>query len=141
VSRPHDASGRRAPLGPLDFIYLPSRDVAGDVAFYTDVLGGEVGFAIEAFGTRVAEVRVSDESPRLLLAGHLKGEAPVLVHRVTGLRRRLAALEARGLDGGPVFAIPHGPCSSLVTPGGQHLALYEPTRPQADAHLASRRDF
>jgi hypothetical protein len=115
--------------------------VAADVAFYTDVLGGELGFAIEAFGTRVAEVRVSDESPRLLLAGHLEGEAPVLVYRLTGLRRRLAELEARGLERGPVFGIPHGPCSSLVTPGGQRLALYERTRPGADAHLASRRDF
>lgn len=134
-------TGRRAPFGPLDFIYLPSRDVVADVAFYTDVVGGEVGFAIEAMGTRVAEVRVSDESPRLLLAGHLEGEAPVLVHRVADLRRRLADLEARGLERGPVFAIPHGPCSSFVAPGGQHLAIYERTRPQADAHLAARRDF
>src|SRR5262249_838769 len=112
-----------------------------DVAFYTDVVGGELGFAIEAMGTRVAEVRVSDESPRLLLAGHLEGEAPVLVHRVTGLRRRLAELQARGLERGPVFPIPHGPGSSSAPPGARHLALSDPTRPRADAPLASRRDF
>ena len=44
------------PLGELDFIYLPSADVARDLAFYTEVLGGELGFAIEAFGARVYEL-------------------------------------------------------------------------------------
>jgi hypothetical protein len=38
----------------LEFIYLPSRDVVADVIHYTHGLGGEVAFAIEAFGTRVA---------------------------------------------------------------------------------------
>ena len=31
----------------LDFLYTPSRDVAGDVADHTDVLGGRLAFAIE----------------------------------------------------------------------------------------------
>ena len=51
----------------LDFIYLPSRDVAADVEHFTRRLGGELVFAIEAFGTRVAMVRLVADPPALLL--------------------------------------------------------------------------
>jgi catechol 2,3-dioxygenase-like lactoylglutathione lyase family enzyme len=129
------------PLGQLDFVYLPSSDVARDLAFYTDVLGGEVRFAIEAFGTHVAEVRVA-EGPRLLLAEHLgPGEQPLLVHRVDDLDAKVAELEGRGLEVEAQFEIPHGPGAALRTPGGQRIALYELTRPGADERLAGRRDF
>src|SRR4029450_6643029 len=76
----------------LDFLYMPSTDVARDLAFYRDVIGAEVVFAIEAFGTRVAQVRLSDGGPRLLLAGHLEGEAPVVLHRVDDLEAAIADL-------------------------------------------------
>jgi catechol 2,3-dioxygenase-like lactoylglutathione lyase family enzyme len=125
----------------LDFLYMPSRDVARDLAFYTGVLGAELVFAIEAFGTRVAELRLVDGGPRLLLAEHLEGDAPVLVYRVADLDAALAELERRGLEIGARFGIPHGPIAELRTPGGQRLAIYELTRPEADAHLAGRRDF
>jgi hypothetical protein len=129
------------PFEGLDFLYIPSRDVPGDLAFYTDVLGGEVVFAIEAFGARVAQVRVSDGGPRLLLADHLEGESPVLVHRVRDLDTAIEELERRGLDLEARFGIPHGPCATFHTPGGQRLALYELTRPEADERFAGRRDF
>jgi catechol 2,3-dioxygenase-like lactoylglutathione lyase family enzyme len=129
------------PLGQLDFIYLPSSDVARDLAFYTDVLGGEVVFAIEAFETRVAEVRVA-EGPRVLLAEHLgPDEQPLLVHRVLNLEEKVAELERRGLQVEARFGIPHGPGAALRTPGGQRIALYELTRPGADERLGGRRDF
>jgi hypothetical protein len=100
-------------LGELDFVYLPSSDVAPDLAFYTEVLGGEIGFAIEAFGTRVAEVRVA-AGPRLLLAEHLgPDEQPLLVHRVDDLEAKVAELEARGLEVETHFGIPHGPGAAL----------------------------
>ena len=113
----------------LDFLYLPSADAAQDLAFYRDVLGGEIVFAIEAFGTRVGRVRLGD-GPALLLAEHLEGEQPVLVHRVEDLDAALAQMQERGLDPGEPFGIPHGPCVELQTPGGQRLALYELTRPE-----------
>ena len=125
----------------LDFLYVPSRDVAADLAFYTDELGGEVVFAIEAFGTRVAQVRVTEGGPRLLLAGHLEGEAPVLVYRVGNLDEAIAALERRGAEIEARFGIPHGPGATLRSPGGQRLAIYELTRPEADQRLEGRRDF
>ena len=128
------------PLGQLDFVYAPSSDVARDLAFYEEVLGAEVVFAIEAFGTRVAEVSLA-EGARLILAEHLEGDAPVLVHRVADLEETLAELERRGGEVEARFGIPHGPCASLRTPGGQHLALYELTRPGTDERFAGRRDF
>jgi hypothetical protein len=128
-------------LESLDFLYMPSCDVAGDLAFYSDLLGGQPVFAIEAFGTRVAQIRVGRAEPRLLLAGHLEGEAPVLVYRVEDLDRALASLSERGVAVEARFGIPPGPCASLRTPGGQRLALYELTRPEMDARLSGRMDF
>ena len=125
----------------LDFLYMPSRDVARDLAFYTGVLDAEIVFAIEAFGTRVAQVRLSDGSPRILLAEHLEGDAPVLVFRVDDLDAAVEELERRGLDTGERFGFPHGPCVQFRAPGGQRIAVYELTRPEADAHLAGRHDF
>jgi hypothetical protein len=76
--------GPHLPFESLDFIYTPSADVAGDVQYFTEVLGAELVFAIEAFGTRVAMVRLSEQPPRILFAGHLEGERAILVFRVAG---------------------------------------------------------
>jgi len=128
-------------LGPLEFVYLPSRDVAADVEHYTQRLGAELVFAIEAFGTRVAMVRTQAEPPALLLAGHLDGDQPVLVHRVDSLETTLAELERRGVAIAALFEIPHGPGAELVNPGPQRMAVFELTRPQAPERLGGRRDF
>jgi catechol 2,3-dioxygenase-like lactoylglutathione lyase family enzyme len=125
----------------LDFLYLPSRDIEADLRFYTGVLGARVVWAIEAFGTRVAEVKMSPGATRLILAEHLEGEAPVLLHRVEDLDTAIASLEERGLDIEARFGFPHGPAAQFRSPGGQRLAIYELTRPGADEHLAGRFDF
>jgi catechol 2,3-dioxygenase-like lactoylglutathione lyase family enzyme len=129
------------PFEQLDFVYMASPDVARDLAFYTERLGAEIVFAIEAFDARVAQLRLTDGGPGLLLADHLEGEAPILVYRVRDLDATIAALERRGLHIEGRFGIPHGPCAALRTPGGQRLAVYELTRPGADDHLAGRHDF
>lgn len=125
----------------LDFIYLPSRDVAADVEHFTRGLGAEVVFAIEAFGTRVAMVRLAPDPPPLLFAGHLPGDQPVLVYRVADLDRALTELRRRDIDLGVGFEIPHGRGAEITNPGPQRLAVYELTRPEADERLAGRRDF
>jgi len=129
------------PFDRLDFVYMPSADVAGDVDYFTSVVGAKLAFAIEAFGTRVAMVRLSEEPPALLFAGHLAGERPVLVYRVDDLDSAIRELEEQGCEVSSRFGIPHGPCAEIETPGGHRVAIYELTRPEADGRLGGRRDF
>jgi hypothetical protein len=125
----------------LDFVYFPSRDVAADLEHFTERLGARFVFAIEAFGTRVAMVSLAEQSPAVLLAGHLEGEQPVLVYRVADLEQSIANLTERDVEIGARFGIPHGPGAELVTPGPQRIALYQLTRPEAASRLGGRRDF
>jgi hypothetical protein len=104
-------------------------------------VGAEPVFAIEAFGTRVAMIRLTAEPPALLLAGHLEGDQPVLVYRVADLDGVVAELQARGVEVAARFEIPHGPGVELACPGPQRLALYQLTRPEVPARLIGRRDF
>jgi hypothetical protein len=128
-------------LERLDFLYIPSRDVAADLGYFTEVLGGRVSFAIQAMGTRVAAVRLTEQPPLVLLADHLEGERPILVYRVPDLDAAMADLEARGWQRQHTLEIPHGPCCSFRTPGGHRVALYQLTRPEVAAHFEGRRDF
>jgi hypothetical protein len=125
----------------LDVLYVPSRDVAADVAFYRDTLDARVLFAIEAMGTRVAEVALAREGPRLILTEHLAGDAPILLHRVSNLDETLAEFAARGLRLDTRVELPLGPCATFRTPGGQRLGVYELTRPEVSEHFAGRADF
>jgi hypothetical protein len=127
------------PFESLDFIYAPSRAPASDIEQFSE-MGAEVVFAIEAFGARVAMVRLG-QGPPLLLADHLEGERPILVYRVAELGAAAAELRRRGFDVTEEFGIPHGPACELTTEGGHRLAIYELTRPGADENLAGRRDF
>jgi hypothetical protein len=86
-------------------------------------------------------LRLSEVPPPVLLAGHLEGDAPVLVYRVGDLERELTELSARGVEVETRFGIPHGPGAELKLAGPQRIALYELTRPQAADRLAGRRDF
>jgi hypothetical protein len=125
----------------LDYVYIPSRDVAADMAYFTDVLGGRLVFAIEAMGTRVAMIALTKEPPRLLLADHLEGDVPILVYRVASLAEVVSDLESRGWKRGKTLEIPQGPVCSFEAPGGQRLALYELTRPGVAEGFEGRRDF
>jgi hypothetical protein len=105
------------------------------------VLGGRVVFAVEAMGTRVAAIELTEGSPLVILTDHLEGERPILVYRVADLRAALGALESRGWEREDTFEIPHGPCCSFTTPGGHRIAVYQLTRPEAASHFDGRRDF
>jgi hypothetical protein len=132
---------KTTPFQQLDFVYTPSRDVAADLRYFTEVLGGRVVFAIAAMGTRVAAVQLTEGPPLVLLADHVEGERPFLVYRVADLDAALAELESRGWERQHVFEIPQGPCCSFRTPGGHRIALYQLARPLAAAHFEGRRDF
>lgn len=123
----------------LDFIYVPTGDVDAAAAQH-QVLGAELLWKVRAMGTTVAALRVGPVGPQILLAGHLTGERPILVYRVTDYHGTLAALRARGLTDIEVLEIPHGPCAAFRLEGGQRYAIYQLTRPHADAHFAGRID-
>jgi hypothetical protein len=126
----------------LDFIYTPSADVAADLAVFESLLGAEVEWAIERFGTRVALVRLAEGPPHLVLAEHLHGERPTLVYRVASLVDAVRELEARGLDPGPELGFPYGPIHAFTAPETEHrIGIYELTRPEVEEKLARRRDF
>ena len=128
------------PFGTLDYLYMPSRDVAADLRYFTDVLGGQTIFAIDDGGTRVAMVQLGAEPPRLLLTDHLDSDAPILVFRVDDLDSQQARLRDADVDGWRL-ELPMGPAFSWTAPGGQRVAIYEPTRVGVVAHFEGRRDY
>ena len=126
-------------FGSLDFIYIPSHAFETELAYYTNVLGGELIFRVHAMDAKVAQIRLG-EGPALLLADHLEGQTPILIYRVDHFEEALKALETRGWQRETVFEIPHGPCCSFVAEGGQRFAVYELLRPEANTHFAGRMD-
>ena len=128
-------------LEDLDFLYSPSRDVAGDMADLVDGLGARVIFAIEDGGTRVAMLELTGHPPRLLLTDHVDGDRPILVYRVADHAAATADLKARGWIAERSLEIPQGPVSSYRSPGGHRIAIYQSTRPGVLAHFEGRRDF
>jgi hypothetical protein len=129
------------PFESLDYLYMPSRDVAADVAWFTDVLGGRLVFAIEAMGTKVATIEITEGPPRVVLADHVEGDVPILVYRVADLGKATAELVARGWHAERSLEIPQGPVESFRGPGGQRVAIYELVRPGVIAGFEGRRDF
>ncbi len=125
----------------LDYLYIPSTDVAADARYFTEVLGGRLNFAIDDNGTRVAMVRMTEDPPALLFTDHLEGDRTIFIFRVANLRSALKELAGRGWEKEATFDIPQGPCCSFVSPNGQRVALYQRTRPDVEAHFAGRFDF
>ena len=129
------------PFDSLDFLYIPSQDVAADVTFFTEVLGGTLVFAIQEWDTRVAMVEMTAGPPHLLFTDHVDGERPVLIYRVEDLGTTLDRLQTAGWERESMFEIPQGPCCSFRTPAGHRIAVYQLIRPQVAAHFRGRMDF
>jgi len=125
----------------LDFLYVPSADVAGDATYWVNVLGARLIFAVEGVGARVAMLELGSSGPRILLTDHLEDQRTVLIYRVEDLDRTQKKLRSRGWKRGRSVDIPHGPCISFATPGSQRVAVYELTRPEAANHFVGRMDF
>jgi len=102
----------------LDYVYMPSQDVAADVKFFTDVLGARLIFAIDGMGTRVAMVALTDSPPRLLLAGHLEGDVPVLLYRVADLDAATAELRHEAGPTGTHWRSRRARCGRSSPPAG-----------------------
>jgi hypothetical protein len=141
ATKPVSKRAAGPPFMQLDYLYVPSSDVAKDLAYFTGALGGELAFAVEGMGARVAMVRLSEGPPHILLTDHLDGDRSILIYRVGKLDSALADLKARGWKMGQMLEIPMGPCCSFTTPGGQRIAIYELSRPEVANHFHGRRDF
>ena len=123
----------------LDFVYLPAGDFETVLRHYVEDLGGELIWRVRGMGTIVAHVRLSPEPPGLLLAEHLDDQPPILVYRVENLRSAMRKLRSKGVEG-TSFEIPHGPIFRFDAAGGQRLAVYQLTRPEASTVWAGRLD-
>ena len=133
---PGDAS-----LGPLDYVYAPSTDVAADVRWLTEALGAEIAFAIDSDGTRVAMLRMGAGGPAVLVADHLHDQRPIFLYRVASLEAARRRLEQRGLGGGHVVELPPGPGRIFDAPGGLRIGIYEPVRLEVVESWVGHRDF
>ena len=138
---PRMATDEALPFEGLDYLYIPSSDVAADAKYFSVVLGGTLLFAIDDGGTRAAMVQMTEGPPRLIFTDHLEGDRAIAIFRVPNLRTALKALASRGWEKEGTFEIPQGPCCSFVTPTGQRVALYQLTRPQVEEHFVGRFDF
>jgi hypothetical protein len=119
------------PFGSLRYLYVGSSDVLRDVAYYRDVLGGELVWWFEDFGTQVAGMRIG-EGPDVLLAGHRPAPSVLPIYQVERLKATVKDLKARGWNKkeGP-FGIPDGDCYTYEDPSGNEWAFFEETRPDA----------
>ena len=124
----------------LDFVYVPTDDVDQAARRWVDELGAELVWKVRAMGTVVAQLRVSDEGPAILLSGHLEGPVPILIYRVDDYAAAVEELRAAGAADLHEVEIPHGPCAAFRAPGGQRLAVYELARPQAEGFFSGRFD-
>lgn len=125
----------------LDFLYVPSADVERDATYWVNVLGARIVFAIDGMGARVAMLELGSSGPRILLTDHLEDQRTLLIYRVEDLAQAKKELRSKGWKPGRSVDIPHGPCISFATPGGQRLALYQLTRPEVADHFVGRMDF
>jgi predicted enzyme related to lactoylglutathione lyase len=125
----------------LDYLYVPARDIEASIQYYTGVLGGELVWKIHKFGAWVANVRLSQTGPLVLLTDHLEGGNPLLIYQVENLAQTAKELKSRGWspESGP-FEIPNGPCYPFRDPAGVRLAIYENERPDVDERFKGQFD-
>ena len=124
----------------LDFLYVPTADVAATARLYVEQLGAELVWKVRGMGTVVACLRVSEAGPAILLSGHLEGEAPILVYRVADYADSVDRLRSAGVDDIRQLELPMGPCASFGMPDAQRMAIYELTRPFVLESFAGRLD-
>jgi len=100
-----------APFGTLDYVYMSSHDVAADLRYFTDTLGGRRVFAIDDGGTRVAMVTIGEEPPAVLLTDHLRygrADPGLSRHRLRSASgdatpTRCRRVESRAADGASIL--------------------------------------
>ena len=125
----------------LHFLYMPSRDVAADAAYFTDVLAAS--WSLRSRSGRLGSPWCGCRTrPRISSSRTTSRESDrILIYRVADLEATMSRLESDGWEREGIFEIPQGPCCSFHTGGGHRLAIYQPTRPEVTSHFTGRRDF
>ncbi|MCI0559727.1 MAG: VOC family protein [Nitrososphaera sp.] len=126
----------------LDFLYVPAPDIESSVRYYTDVLGGELLWKINAFGVWVACIKLTKDSgkPYVLLANHIQSKDVMLIYRVANHENAVAELSSKGWKEESRIEIPPGPCSTFRDPAGNALVIYENVRPNVMLEFKGRID-
>jgi len=126
-------------FGSLDYIYLPTADVDGEVLRYVETMGAELVWKVRAMGTTVACLRIGEPGPAILLSGHLRGTNPILVYQVQDYADTIAQLRYRNVTVHEL-EIPPGPCAAFTMGMGQRYAVYQLMRPGAVHQFDGRID-
>lgn len=114
----------------LDFLYVPAPDIESSVQYYTEVLGGELLWKINAYGVWVACIALSKaDKPYVLLADHIRKNDVMLVYQVENLDNAIKQLKSKGWKEEKRIEIPPGPCCTFRDPAGNALVIYENVRP------------
>jgi predicted enzyme related to lactoylglutathione lyase len=116
-------------IGRLVYLYVGSKDVPADLAFYRSQLGAEVVWHHRAMGTEVAAVRL-DDGPLVLLADHRDPGTVLPIWTVEDLDAAADTLKASGWTGRATrVEVPDGPCLLLHDPSGNEIGLLHQVRP------------
>jgi predicted enzyme related to lactoylglutathione lyase len=117
-------------IGPLVYLYVGSKNVPADLAFYRNQLGAEVVWHHRAMGTEVAAVRLGD-GPLVLLADHRDPGTVLPIWTVEDLDAAADTLKASGWTGRTTrVEVPDGPCLLLRDPSGNEIGLLHQVRPR-----------
>ncbi|HEY7588648.1 MAG TPA: VOC family protein [Thermoplasmata archaeon] len=119
-----------APFGSLEYLYVGTKDVERDLAYYRDLLGAAVVWDLTGMGSRVAAVRLG-RGPLILLADHRPAPSCMPLYQVEDVKGTAKELRKRGWkpDGRP-FEIPPGPCYVFEDPSGNRYGIFENVRPK-----------
>ena len=125
----------------LDFLYVPSRDVAAGPPVVRRGPRWPSGVRDRLDGDAGGGRRAERDPPLVLLRSPGGRSAGASSIASPDLNEALDTLEGRGWRREHRFEIPHGPICSFEGPGGHRVALYQLTRPEVAAHFEGRRDF
>ncbi len=119
------------PFKNLEFLYVGTKDFESDVLYYRDTLKGELVWAFEKFGAKVAAFRLA-YGPLILLADHKKAPSIEPIFSVANLELSIKELKERGVKEleGPIQT-PNGPAYSFRDPSGNQFSLLQNEKPEA----------
>lgn len=80
----------------LDFLYVPDINMQESIRYYANIVDGKLLWKIHAYGVWVAQIKLSNKEPYILLADHIEKEDMPLIYRVANLDKTFSELKSRG---------------------------------------------